>query len=194
MATSFMWRTGQEINVAVPQVMEEPVTKQETVEVLGEMPILSDAVDGISPLMNQCNSGPPEQVEDVLQFREETADVSWSRVNEGNRRPSRRQSKVGRLVPRERVQQRSAEKEILEVFENLSPGAHLEAYTDRRCASAADFRVHSPGAHLGTYTGCRGANAAEFGRIFPRSASRSVHRALMCQCCRLRKRPSEWWG
>ena len=48
MATSFMWRTGQEIDVAVPQVMEEPVTKQETVEVLGEMPILSDAVEGIS--------------------------------------------------------------------------------------------------------------------------------------------------
>ena len=32
----------------------------------------------------------------------------------------------------------------------FSPGAHLGAYTNRRCISAADFRVHSPGAHLGS--------------------------------------------
>ena len=38
-------------------------------------------------------------------------------------------------VPRERVQQRSAEKEILEIFEK---GAHFGAYTDRRRANAAD--------------------------------------------------------
>ena len=52
MASSLMWRTGHEIDVPVPQVMEEPVTKQETVEELGEMPeitIVSDVVDGISP-------------------------------------------------------------------------------------------------------------------------------------------------
>ena len=37
-------------------------------------------------------------------------------MTEGNSRPARRQS---RLVLRERVQQRSVEKEILEVFENF---------------------------------------------------------------------------
>ena len=31
MASSLVWRTGQEIEVPVPQVMEKPVTKQETV-------------------------------------------------------------------------------------------------------------------------------------------------------------------
>ena len=47
-------------------------------------------------------------------------------------------------VPRERVQQRSAEKEILENIRELSPGAHLGAYTDRRWASAADCERDPP--------------------------------------------------
>ena len=41
-------------------------------------------------------------------------------------------------VPREQVQQRSAEKEISPDFRELSSGAHLGAYTERRCANAAD--------------------------------------------------------
>ena len=77
MASSLMWRTRHEIDVPVPQVMEEPVTKQETVEELGEMLeiiIVSDAVDGISrrePVQQRT----PEQIEDVPRFREETAGV-----------------------------------------------------------------------------------------------------------------------
>ena len=47
-----MWRTGQEIDMPVLQVMEEPAMKQETVEEMKEMPetlVVSDVVEGISP-------------------------------------------------------------------------------------------------------------------------------------------------
>ena len=47
-------------------------------------------------------------------------------------------------VPRKRVQQRSAQKEILEIFRDLSPGAHLGAYTGRRGASVADCERDRP--------------------------------------------------
>ena len=51
MASSLMWRTGQEIVVPMPQIKEVPSMKQETVEEMGEMPeiiVVSDAVEGIS--------------------------------------------------------------------------------------------------------------------------------------------------
>ena len=102
MTSSLVWRTGQEIVVPVPQIKEVPVMKQETFEGMGEMPeivVVSDAVKGISP-REPVQQRTPEQIEAVPQFRQETADVV-------------------ELVLRERVQQRSAEKEILEIFENF---------------------------------------------------------------------------
>ena len=92
MASSLVWRTGQEIDVPVPQIKEVPATKQETVEGMGEMPeiiVVSAAVEGISPL-EPVQQLTIEQTEDVPQFREETAEVV-------------------ELLLHERVQQRSAE-------------------------------------------------------------------------------------
>ena len=75
--SSLMWRTGQEIGVPLPQNMEVPAKKQETVEGMGEMQeiiVVSDAVEGIS-LREPVQQRTPEQIEDVPQFREETGDV-----------------------------------------------------------------------------------------------------------------------
>ena len=60
-----------------PQGVEEPATKQETVEGMGEMPeiiVVSDAVDA-SPIVNRVQQRTVEQIEDVPQFREETVEV-----------------------------------------------------------------------------------------------------------------------
>ena len=77
MASSLMWCTGHEIDVPVPQVMEVPAMKQETVEEMEEMLeiiVVSDAVKSISP-RERVQQRTPEQIEDVPQFREETIDA-----------------------------------------------------------------------------------------------------------------------
>ena len=105
-----------------------------------EIIVVSDAVEGISPR---------EPVQQPIV--EETVEA-------------------GRFVLRERVQQRSAEKEILEVFEYI----HQERISERTQI------IDAPMPQI-------------FGN-FPRSASRIVHRSSGCQCRRLRKRPSERWS
>ena len=45
--------------------------KQKTVEGMGEMPeiiVVSDAVEGMSPRVNKCNSGPPSRLRMCLNF------------------------------------------------------------------------------------------------------------------------------
>ena len=95
MASSLMWRTGQEIVVPGSKVKEVPAMKQGTVEEMEETResiVVSDAQEGTSQRdpVQQWN---PEQIEDVPQFREETADVV-------------------ELVPRERVQQPTVEETV----------------------------------------------------------------------------------
>ena len=97
MASSLMWRTGQEIVVPVPQNKEVHVMKQETVEGMGEMQeiivVVSDAVERIQQRTS-------EQIEDVPQFREETAggQVGPARTSAtDNRRGDSRGGQVGLL-------------------------------------------------------------------------------------------------
>ena len=113
MASSLMWRTGQEI--VVPRTANQGSASHEAGDGRG------DGRDA----GNHCRVGDPvqqrtpEQIEDVpLNFgKRQPRWWSWSLVNECNTGVSRK--KFWR-------------------FRALSPGAHLGAYTDRRCAGAAD--------------------------------------------------------
>ena len=165
-ASSLMWRTGHEIDVPVPQVMEELVAKQETVEELGkgreerrmpEIIIVSDAVDGISP-REPVQQRTPEQIEDVPEFREETADVV-ELVSQDNSRTSRRQS-------------RWAGWSCMNEYSALPRKKFLRfGSTFPRSASRS--------VHRSSVCQCR-----RFPSTFPNSASRSVHRSSVCLCRR----------
>ena len=89
--------------------MEEPATKQETVEGMGEMPeiiVVSDAVLTV----NQCNSRPPSKLRMCLNFGKETSDVGRLVLHKRVQQRSAEETlDMGRLVLHERVQQRSAE-------------------------------------------------------------------------------------
>ena len=114
MASSLMWRTGQEIVVPVPNIKEVPAMKQETVEGMGEMPeiiVVSDAVQGISQ-REPVQQRTPEQIEDAPQSPEETADVVELVPRERVQQPAVEETvEVGRLVLHERVQHRELSQE-----------------------------------------------------------------------------------
>ena len=89
MASSLMWRTGREIDVPVPQVMEEPARKQETVEGVGEMPeiiVVSDAVEGTYP-RERVQQRSAEKIEDFPQYPEETVEMLKLVSQENNGAP-----------------------------------------------------------------------------------------------------------
>ena len=90
-----------------PQGVEEAAMKQETVEGMGEMPeiiVVSDTVDGISH-RERVQQRTVEQIEDVLQFREETVDVVTLFLHERVQPTVEETVEVVKLVSQERVQQ-----------------------------------------------------------------------------------------
>ena len=124
MASSLMWRTGREIDVTVPQVMEEPAMKQETVEGRREMTeiiVVSNAVEGISP-RERVQQRTPCRLRMCLNFgKRQSMRRRWCRRQERVQQRTAEKNEVVpqtpeetvemlKLVFQEREQQRTAEK------------------------------------------------------------------------------------
>ena len=141
MASSLMWRTGHEIVVSVPQVMEESAMEQETIEGVGEMQeiiAVSDAVEGISP-RERVQQRTPEQIEDVPQYQEESVDAVTLAPHGRVQQPTVEETvEVGRLVLHAGVQQRTVG-DTVEVVRLV-----LHARVQQRSAETIEVVPQSP--------------------------------------------------
>ena len=149
------WYSGDEDDVPVPQILENPVTpvpqfQEETVEVIQPIPtecISEHITEGTCP--QERTSERTQIVEPVPQILE----IIPQHISERTQTVDVQVPQNLGTILQERISERTQSVDAsFADFGDRPPGARLGAYTDRRCDSAAEFGDHSPGAHLGAYT------------------------------------------